>query len=110
MGEDDLLATRRWGSETLVTGIEYFPSARRIAPGGSVVGGGGGVVAVAVTSAVASEVAVAEPSVLRAVTCKRIRRPTSSAVSSYCVPVAAVITVQSEPDTCPPLAGQRSHR
>ena len=100
------------GADTLVTGIETSPFASLIAPGGSVPvggGGGGGVDPAACTCAVAFEVAVVVPSVLRAVTCTRSRPARSAVTSAYCVPVAPEIAVQPAPVDWPPSAPQRSH-
>src|SRR4029453_18808351 len=52
---------------------------------------------------------VAGPRVLRALPCTRSRRPRSAAVAAYWVPVAPVISGQSEPVALPPSASQRRH-
>jgi hypothetical protein len=56
----------------------------------------------ACTCAVGFDVAVAVPSVLRAVICTRRRLPRSAAVATYCVLVAPEIGVQLAPAASQP--------
>src|SRR5581483_5647265 len=95
----------RSGSATLETGIDSWPLASRIAPGG-LPGGtdGGGEVGAAATAAVALDVAVVEPAPLDAVTSMRSAWPTSPAPSVYVCDVVPVALQLLPPES------QSSHR
>ena len=69
-----------------------------------------GLAGAACTTAVAFEVALAEPSEFAAVTRTRSRCPTSACRTVYRLKVAPEIAVQPSPLPPLPLAGQRSHR
>jgi hypothetical protein len=92
----------RAGSDTLETGIEYFPFESGTAPAGSAG-------PAAWTASVAFEAATALPRLLRAVTLTRRRRPTSPAATTYLVELAPPIVAQLEPSGRPPSAPQRTH-
>src|SRR5436190_24060326 len=62
------------------------------------------------TPGVAFEFALELPSAFDAVTCERMRCPTSAARNTYALCVACEIAAQLTPLTPPPLVSQRSQR
>src|SRR5450759_1012972 len=88
----------RAGDETCAICIRPVPLGQPVA----------GDVGAAVTMLVALDTALADPSVLLAVTRTRMRKPTSAASTRYVLLVALGIASQFEPFAAPPSFGQRS--